>query len=166
MLVIANFGSSGVIASFEHVLEQFIGLSYFLPLLIDMGGNTGSQSATLLITALATKDISLADFMKVLWKEVRVGIFLAILLAICTFGMATLMTDSSIGLIVCFTMICIITLSNILGTCLPFLATKLGLDPTILCGPLVTTLIDVSGISIYFGIATMFINAGHITPDN
>lgn len=162
VLVVANLGSSGVIASFEHVLEQYIGLSYFIPLLIGMGGNTGAQSATLLITAIATKDIALPDYFRVLWKEFRVGILLAILISICTFGVASLVADSSIGLVVGTTMVSIMTFSNILGMSLPFIATKIGIDPALLCSPLVTTLIDISGIAIYFSFATMFINAGII----
>jgi magnesium transporter len=153
-LVVVNLVSSSIIASFEDVLTGTIVLAFFIPLLIDSGGNAGAQAATLMIRALATGDINVKQWGAVFFKEIGVGALLGITLGAMGFALGAFRGNTQIGWVVGLTMISIIIWSNLLGMFLPFLFTRIKLDPAVASSPLITTLADVGGLAIYFLIAS------------
>jgi magnesium transporter len=127
-----------------------------IPLLIAMGGNTGSQISAMLIGAWASKDISLSEWKRVLRKEFLFGTLLAIILSVLgwVFGYLRGGFDIPIAFLVGISVALIAFLSNILGTLIPGIGIYFHLDPALLCGPLITTIMDILGLVIYFGLAS------------
>lgn len=155
ILIGVNILSLSIIAFYEDTLNSMIALAFFLPLLIGSGGNTGSQVATLMIRALATKDIETSQWAKILLKEYALGICLGLAMGLASFTLGYLKGGMKVGLIVSLSMFVIVLTSNLIGTLLPFILTKLKIDPALASSPLVTTLADATGLLIYFSIATM-----------
>ncbi len=152
--------SSGVIAAYESVLASIVALAFFIPLLADTGGNTGSQSSALVIRALVTDDIELGDWWRVAGKEVAVGIITGLTLAAGAFALGMLRGDVALGVTVAASMFLIVIAANLIGTVLPFLLVRLGQDPTVASSPVVTSLTDAVGLLIYFSIAALLL-LGH-----
>lgn len=152
-LVFVNLISSGVIASFERTLIGTIALVFFIPLLVDSGGNVGSQAATLMIRALATGDVKLNDWLSSLIKELLVGLFLAVAMGIVSWALGLFRSGLEIGLVVGLSMGVIIIFANLIGFSLPFILAKCGVDPAVASSPLITSLADAGGLAIYFSIA-------------
>ncbi|HBG17286.1 MAG TPA: magnesium transporter, partial [Firmicutes bacterium] len=123
-------------------------------LLIDTGGNTGSQSATLVVRALVTGDIKLSDWGKILLKEIMVGAFLGVVLGVAGMTLGFFRGGYQIGVVVGLTMGAIVIFSNIVGMILPFILTKMKLDPAVASSPLITSVCDIAGLAIYFSIAS------------
>lgn len=158
VLVFVNLVSSGVIAAYEETLQAAIALAFFLPLLIDSGGNTGAQAATLIVRALATKEVDLRHWMRILGKELAVGLSLGLTMAVASFTLAVFRGGFEIGLIVGLSMLCIVVFTNLVGILLPFLLTRLRFDPAVASSPLITTVADATGLLLYFTIATWIIS--------
>lgn len=154
ILVLVNLISSGVIGAFEHVLSTYVVLAGFIPLLIGTGGNAGSQSSTMMIRAISTGDVRLGQWGRVFLKELGLGLILGIILGLLGMAIGVLRGGWEIGLVVFFSLSAILLVTNILGMLLPFLLTKLNLDPAIASGPLVTTIADAAGLLIYFALAS------------
>jgi len=154
ILVFVSLMSSGVIAAFEDVLESAIALAFFIPLLIGSAGNAGAQAATLMVRALATDDLKLNQWLQTIVKEMSVGILLGLMMGLACWGLGYFIGGTHIGIIVGITMVAIILVANIIGTLLPFLLTAVNLDPAIASSPLIATIMDASGLLIYFAIAT------------
>ena len=136
-----------------------IALTFFLPILIGAGGNAGTQSATVVIRGLATEDIKPFDFVKVIWRESLLGVFIGLILAFFGF-LRALFQQGDWWLSVCvgISMGFTILLSTTIGAMLPLIFRKLKVDPALMSGPLITTIVDVSGIIIYFEIAQFLFN--------
>jgi magnesium transporter len=154
VLLVVSVLSSGVIAAFEETLAQVVALAFFIPLLIDTGGNAGSQSAMLMVRALVTEDIALRDWFQTMLKELAVGALLGATLALGAFALGAWRADPRIGLVVGGSMMAIVLVANIVGMFLPFLLARLRLDPAVASSPLITTIADVTGLLIYFAMAT------------
>jgi magnesium transporter len=155
LLVIANFFSSGVIAYFENVLEAVVILAFFIPVLIGSGGNTATQSATLIIRAVSAGDINISKWFKVLQKELVTGTMLGMSLGFVIFIYIMFWQENiRVGAVVGFSLIAIVLWANILGSVMPLILTRLKLDPAIVSSPLLTTIVDATGLAIYFLIAT------------
>ena len=152
-LIFLNLISSGIMAAYEEVLSTAITLALFIPLLIDTGGNTGSQSATLIIRALVTGDVKMSDWAKVLLKELAVGFCLGLTLGVAGFLLGIFRGGIDVGIVVGLTMIAIVIVSNLIGMILPFGLNLLRLDPAVASSPLITTIADAFGLVIYFKIA-------------
>ncbi len=152
-LIFLNLISSGIMAAYEGVLSTAITLAFFIPLLIDTGGNTGSQSATLIIRALVTGDVKMSDWTKVLLKELAVGFCLGLTLGVAGFVLGIFRGGMDVGLVVGLTMVAIVIVSNFVGMILPFGLNLLRLDPAVASSPLITTIADAFGLVIYFTIA-------------
>ncbi len=154
-LVFMNVFSGAAIASFENVIESAVTLVFFLPLLIGSGGNAGAQSATLMIRSLATGDVETSDWLKLLGRELVVSLLLGITMAI---GVALIATFRSpeIILVVSGTMILTVMTGSLIGLLLPFIFTKLKLDPATASAPLITSIADICGVVIYFNIASWY----------
>jgi magnesium transporter len=157
VLVLVNLASSGIIASFEGTLQATLTLAFFIPLLIDSGGNVGSQAATLMIRALATGDIDLEQWGKTLLRELGVGLLLGIVMGGAGWLLGIWRGGYEIGLIVGLSMLCLIVVANLVGFALPYLLTLFRLDPAVASSPLITTVSDALGLFIYFSIAKAFL---------
>ncbi len=152
-LIIVNLISTGIMAAYEDVLASVITLTFFIPLLIDTGGNTGSQSATLIIRALVTKDVELSDWRDVFLKELAVGVSLGLVLGIAGSCLGLFRGDLRVAIVVGLTMSAIVIVANLIGMILPFILTHLRMDPAVISAPLITSIVDAVGLLIYFSIA-------------
>ena len=152
-LVFVNIFSGAVIAGFENVLASAISLVFFLPLLIDSGGNAGSQSATLMIRALAMGDVQTRDWIKLLGKEFTVSLLLGLTMA-AGVSLVAAVRAPEIILILVITMTLVVIAGSIIGMILPFLFTRLKIDPATASAPLITSIADILGVLIYFTVAS------------
>ena len=155
-LVFVNIFSGAAISSFESIIQSVVSLVFFLPLLIDSGGNAGSQSATLMIRALATGDVKLSDWYKLIGKEFIVSFLLGVTMAAGVAAIASFRAPEIIY-IVALSMVLIVMTGSLIGLLLPFLFTKLRLDPATASAPLITSIADICGVLIYFSIAMWFL---------
>lgn len=153
VLVFMNVFSGAGIAHFEDVIAANIALVFFLPLLVDSGGNAGSQSATLMIRAMATGDIKMTDWLKMFTKEILVAITLGATMAFAVASVGIFRGGPDIALVVALTMILIVIVGSLIGMSLPFVFQKLKLDPATASAPLITSIADIVGVLIYFSIA-------------
>ncbi len=156
-LVGANLISGSIIHRFEDLIAANIVLAFFLPLLVDSGGNCGSQSSTLVVRALATGDITPRDAGRLLARELMVGLLLGVLTAAAVFVLGWWRGGLPIAEIVALAMATIVVVSSVIGLMLPFLLSWLGFDPAMASAPLITTLADITGITIYFLIASRWL---------
>ena len=156
ILVPASLISTRIIAHFSYAISAITALTFFIPLLIDTGGNTSSQIATITIRALATGELRRKEWWRALAKEFLVGSLLAISLGILIIIMtATWQTISlQFSLMLGLSMLFIVIWANILGLLLPLILTAIKLDPAMASSPLLTTIMDISGLTIYFLVAT------------
>ncbi|MBS7009895.1 magnesium transporter [Anaerostipes sp.] len=144
-----------IITKYEDAFQTLPLLVSFIPMLMDTGGNCGSQSSTLIIRGIAVDEIRFHDFFKVVFKEFRVAILVGFVLAVVNGLRIVIMYHSlRMALLIGLSLMATIILAKIVGCCLPLLAKKIGLDPAIMAAPLITTLVDTCSILIYFNIAT------------
>ena len=154
LLLIADFFSSSIIAHFQNALQTVIALAFFIPVLIDSGGNIAAQSSTLVIRALATGDLSVKRWFSTIQKELYVGLMLGISLGVILYVRGFFWRGGPlVGLIVAITMVLITLWANILGSLLPIILTRFKLDPAVISSPLLTTVVDSTGLLIYFNLA-------------
>ncbi len=153
VLALAATLTVNVLAAFEATLAQVITLALFIPLLIGTGGNTGAQASTTIVRALAVGEVRPADLLRVVLREARVGFLVGAMLG----GLATLpltvLFDPQIAAIVGLTLLAICTFATSIGAFLPLAASRLGVDPALVSAPLVTTLVDATGLVVYFLVA-------------
>ncbi|MEO0097228.1 MAG: magnesium transporter [candidate division WOR-3 bacterium] len=154
LLAVAGFLSSSIIASFENLLSKIIALSFFIPVLIDTGGNTSSQSATLIVRAIALGELDFKKWWEIVRKELLVGLLLGCGLFFLLFGYSFLLRkDIRISFVVGLAVLIICVWANLIGTILPIILTKLKQDPAVISSPVLTTILDFTGLAIYFAIA-------------
>jgi magnesium transporter len=159
VLVFMNIFSGAGIAAFEATIAASVALVFFLPLLIDSGGNAGSQSATLMVRALATGDVRMSDWFRLLGKELGVALLLGVTMAAGVTAISFFRAPE-IMVVVAMTMTIIVVWGSLIGMSLPFILTKLGRDPATASAPLITSLADISGVLIYFSIASWYLGSG------
>jgi magnesium transporter len=151
--------SASLLRFFQPLLEQMVVIYAFLPVIMAMGGNVGTQSSTILIRGLATGKSDLSDIPRTLFKEIRVGLIMGLFYGACAGLVATFILSSqnyTLGLIVLISMITAMITAAALGVLAPALLKKLDIDPAIAAGPFVTTLNDITGILIYIIISQLF----------
>jgi len=153
LLVFANIFSGAGIAHFEETIASHLALLFFLPLLIASAGNAGSQSSTLMVRAMATGDVRSQDWARMLGREVLVASLLGLTMAAAIAGIGVWRGGKDIALVVSITMVIVVLVGSLIGMLLPFVLSKLRLDPATASGPLVTSIADVTGVLVYFGIA-------------
>ena len=167
ILFIAQILTAFVLGFFEDHLDKAIALTIFIPLIISSGGNSGSQAATLVIRAMAVGEISLKDWWLIMRREVIAGLVLGGILGIIGFFQVSVIANFSdslqqhwllIGLTIFFSIIGIVIWGTLSGSMLPFILKRLGADPATSSGPLVTTIVDVTGLIIYFTIAMIILS--------
>jgi magnesium transporter len=154
-LVFMNIFSGAALSSFENVIQVAVPLIFFLPLLIGSGGNAGAQSATLMIRSLAIGDVEMKDWFRLIGKEFLVSFLLGVTMAVGVSLIASVRAPEYI-FIVASTMVIAVMTGSLIGMLLPFLFTKLKLDPAAASAPLITSIADISGVIIYFTIASWY----------
>lgn len=159
VLMISATFTGNIIKRFEDVLQSVVVLTAFIPMLMDTGGNAGSQSSTLIIRGLALGEIGMKDVFKVIWKELRVSIVVGITLAVVNFLRIYYIerVDLMISFTVCMTLFMTVVLAKVVGGLLPIAAKSVKLDPAIMASPLITTIVDAFALIIYFRMAAWFI---------
>lgn len=154
LLFVAGTLTSAVVQLFERELAEMIVLSAFIPLLIGTGGNTGAQTVSTVIRGLALGEIRLRDAWLVVLRELRNGLVLGVLLGIIAFGWVYLWGNSmQISVVIALSIVAICTWANTIGSLVPLIAQKLKIDPATVSAPLITTLVDATGLAIYLLIA-------------
>ena len=156
ILMLSAAVTGAIITKYEQAFAAVPLLVSFIPMIMGTGGNCGSQSSTLIIRGLATDEIELKDVFKALWKELRVSLMVGIVLAFVN-GIRIMLqynNDIQLAIVIGLTLIATVILAKALGCLLPLLAKKLKLDPAIMASPLITTLVDIFSILVYFQIAT------------
>ena len=162
LLFVAETLTGTVLRYFEDELARVVALSFFVPLLIGTGGNAGSQTVSTVIRALALGEIRKRDVLRVAGKEVLTGLCLGVLLGSIAFGRSLLWgVGSDLAICVAVTVCVVCTWANAVGALIPITAEALGIDPTVVSAPLITTLVDASGLFIYFSVAHLTISALH-----
>lgn len=166
-LAIIGLISGMIIHNFEKVLTQLIILALYMPMLADTGGNTGSQAATVVIRALALKEISPKDFFKVLFKELRIAILLSLVLGIITLTKVIFLSHDTeipsgftlpqIGIVIAVALSLQVIVSTLIGSVLPLIAVLLKIDPAVVASPALTTIVDITGLLIYFTTAKLLL---------
>jgi len=158
---IGGIFAASIIGTFEHLLESMIALAAFIPVIIGMGGNIGTQSSTIIVRGIATGRIEIGSELKVMWKEVRVGIILGVLYGLLLGAFAKFRfidADPMLGVVVGLSIGCSMLLAVAVGTFVPMFLRKVDIDPAIASGPFVTTSIDILGVLFYFVIAEYFLS--------
>lgn len=168
LLMISATFTGAIISGFEEKLTVFPALIAFIPMLMDTGGNSGSQSSVTIIRGISLGDIEFSDIFRVLWKETRVAFLCSIVLAGVNFIKLILMDylllhtfDAGKQIpeiaVVCLTLFCTVIVAKIIGCSLPILAKKVGFDPAVMASPFITTIVDAISLFIYFNIAIVFL---------
>lgn len=164
VLMIASTFTGQIIEGFENQLATIAGLTACIPMLMGTGGNSGNQVSTLIIRGLALGEVKVKDFFKVLWKEIRVSLMVGIVLAAANYGRMLLLrlitgndTTNSVILVVSLSVAAVVVVSKTIGCTLPIVAKLLKLDPALMAGPLITTLVDTISLVIYFALTKALI---------
>lgn len=160
MLVFINMFGGAIIASYQETIEAAVVLVTFLPLVVDTGGNAGTQAATLMVRALATGDVRARDWLRLWGKEAIVAIALGITVAIAVWLLGLYRGGIEIAWVAALAMVAVVFVGSMLGMLLPFGLARLNLDPATASAPLITSIADIAGILIYFFIASSIL--GHM----
>ncbi|WLD76592.1 magnesium transporter [Mogibacterium neglectum] len=157
VLMVSYVFTGGMIASFEKSLSAVIALVAYMPMLMGTGGNSGTQSSTVIITGMATGDLELSDVLRVLWKEFRIGIIVGICVSILNYIRIVAFdhNGSMVALTVCLSMVLIVIIAKCIGALLPMIAKKIGIDPALIAGPMMASLTDMVALGTYFTMARL-----------
>lgn len=161
VLVVLESASSLVMKNYSDVIQKWIALSFFVPILIATGGNAGMQSAMMVIRGLTTGEIVVKDFFKIVLRESLLGLSIGVILAVAGLIRVILQEGDAwrLSISVGVAMGVTVMFSAVIGAALPIIFRKLRLDPALMSGPLITTIVDVAGIFIYFQIALMILES-------
>ena len=167
VLFLGEMLTATAMASYEHALDQALILSLFIPLIISSGGNTGSQASSLIIQALTVGEVTLADWWKVMRREIVSGLMLGTVLGIIGFSRVMIWSQIFpevygihyflVAMVVGVSLIGVVMFGTISGSMLPIVLKRLGADPAVSSAPFVATLVDVTGVIIYFNCAYYFL---------
>jgi len=160
VLMISATFTGAIIRKYEDVLQSVVILASFIPMLMDTGGNAGSQSSTMVIRSIALGEIQFNDLYKVLWKEFRVSLLVGFILAFVNFFRILLFDNAgiTITIIVCSSLFATVILAKIIGCLLPIFAKKVKLDPAIMASPLITTIVDALSLILFFTLSNSFLD--------
>jgi magnesium transporter len=161
VLFIGEMFTGTAMRHFEDTLARALVLTTFIPLIISSGGNSGSQSASLITRALAVGDVELSDAFRIMRRELLQGVFLGVFLGVIGFARALLWgTSSAVAAVVALTLVLVVICGTVVGGSLPLVFTRFGFDPAVASSPFVASLVDVAGIVIYFSIAIQLLQLG------
>ena len=163
LLMISATFTGQIIASFERALAAATILTAYIPMLMDSGGNCGSQASVTVIRGLSLGEINFSDFFRVLWKELRVAAVCGVTLAAANFAKLMLfdrmlfhnpMVTVHVAAVICGTLVCTVVCAKLVGCSLPMLAKRIGFDPAVMASPFITTIVDAISLLIYFRFAS------------
>ncbi|MBE6757803.1 MAG: magnesium transporter [Ruminococcaceae bacterium] len=162
MLMISATFTGAIITSFETALQSIPVLTAFIPMLMDTGGNAGSQASVTIIRSLALGDISPRDIPRILWKEMRVSVLCGVVLAVANFVkiilVDNLLMQNNVSImaagVISATLVATVFTAKLVGCSLPILAKRIGFDPAVMASPFITTVVDAISLTIYFLIAS------------
>ena len=159
ILMISATFTGMIITSFEDALAAQVALTAFIPMLMDTGGNSGSQTSVTIIRGLSLGEIEFRDLPRIIWKECRVAVLCGVTLAAANFVKLMLFdrVGVSIAMVVCLTLIATVIVAKIIGCTLPMLAKKVGFDPAVMASPFITTAVDAISLLVYFQIAKLLL---------
>ena len=166
LMVSATF-TGLIITGFETALSAQVALTAFIPMLMDAGGNSGSQSSVTVIRALSLDEVEFSDLAWIVWKEIRTAVLCGITLAAACFVKILLIDRLALGndkitvmvaLVVCITMALTVLVAKVIGCSLPMFAKKLGFDPAVMASPFITTIVDAISLLVYFGVAHLLLH--------
>lgn len=159
LMISATF-TGAIITGFEDALSSYVVLTAYIPMLMDTGGNAGSQASVSIIRGLSLKEIEFEDLFKIIWKEIRVAVLCGLTLAIANFAKLLLLDRVSIlvAAVICLTLLFVVLIAKLVGCCLPMLASKIGFDPAVMASPFITTIVDALSLLVYFNIATRMLH--------
>ena len=160
LLMCSYFITGGILRSFEDAMSAVIELVIYMPMLMGTGGNSGSQSSTLVIRGMATGEIELRDFIKVMWKEIRVGVIVGVCLSILNYFRIVYLDHNPpmVAITVCVSMILIVIIAKLIGSMLPMVAKRIGIDPALMAGPMMASITDMISLCTYFIMAGLFLH--------
>lgn len=160
LLMISATFTGLIITSFESALAAQVALTAFIPMLMDTGGNSGSQASVTIIRGLSLNEIEFRDIFRVIWKEIRVAVLCGLTLAAANFVKLILLDRAGImiSLTVCLTLVITVIVAKVIGCSLPMLAKKIGFDPAVMASPFITTMVDALSLLVYFGTATALLH--------
>ena len=160
LLMCSYFVTGGILAKFEDAMSAVIALVIYMPMLMGTGGNSGSQSSTLVIRGMATGELELGDFIKVMWKEIRVGVIVGICLSILNYFRIVYLDHNPpmVAITVCVSMILIVIIAKLIGSMLPMVAKRIGIDPALMAGPMMASITDMISLCTYFIMAGLFLH--------
>jgi len=166
LLMVSATITSQILTTFENKLASVMVLTAFIPMLMDTGGNTGSQASVSIIRALSLGEIGIRDIFKVLWKEIRVALFCGISLSVICFAKLMLFDRVIMGndgvtvivaIVISLTILVEIILAKIVGCTLPIVAKKIGFDPAVMASPFITTIVDAISLLVYIAFASLLL---------
>ncbi len=159
LLMISATFTGSIIAHFENALATYVVLTAFIPMLMDTGGNAGSQASVSVIRSLSLDEVEFKDTFKVIWKEIRVALLCGLVLALANFVKLILIDKVTvlIALVVCITLVVTVFFAKLIGCSLPMIAKRLGFDPAVMASPFITTLVDACSLLIYFKMAGLLL---------
>lgn len=160
LLMCSYFITGGIIASFQEALSAVIVLVTYMPMLMGTGGNCGTQASTLIIRGMATGELELTDVIRVAWKEIRIGLIIGVCLSIINYARIVFLDKEAplVGVTVCASMILVVIAAKLIGALLPMIAKKIGLDPALMCGPMMASITDMVSLLTYFALAGFFLH--------
>ena len=161
LMVSATF-TGKIIQAYESALAAQVVLTAFIPMLMDTGGNAGSQTSVTIIRGLSLGEIRMSDLFKIIWKETRVAILCGLTLSLANFAKMMLLdrVGLSVSLVVCLTLVVTVTIAKITGCVLPIAAKRIGFDPAVMASPFITTIVDALSLIVYFNFASMLLHLG------
>jgi len=160
-LFFAEAYTGTVLRHYQGEVEAVVALSFFIPLLIGTGGNVGSQVVTTIVRAMAVGDVRLSDVFRIVRKELVTGLMLGAVMAVATFIRAmTLRVGVDVGLTVAIAVMAIVVWAAVVGAVLPLVLQRLHVDPAVVSAPFISTLVDGTGLMIYFTVARLVLHLG------
>lgn len=160
LMLVVNLFTALLLSKFHDVLDAETALTFFITLIIGTAGNSGTQSATLIIRSITIEEVEFSDILTIFGKEIFVGIMMGIVLSIMAFLIASIVDSSNIKVayVVAISVMSLVVWGCVLGGTLPLIISKLGIDPAVISSPLITTLVDISGSMVYMLIAIWVLN--------
>lgn len=159
LLMILESVTSFVMQSFQDTIRSAVALSFFVPMMIDTGGNVGTQSSTIIIRSLATRDVKIKDFFNIVLRESLSAALLGFLLSLIAFARVMLTTPNLVlAMSISLSLAIVIFLADVIGATLPIFAKVMKIDPAVMAGPIITTIVDIGGMLVYFIVATKIFN--------
>ncbi|MBQ9644234.1 MAG: magnesium transporter [Lachnospiraceae bacterium] len=159
LMISATF-TGAIITRFEDALSTYVILTAYIPMLMDTGGNAGSQASVSVIRGISLGEVEFSELPKAFWKEIRVALLCGITLSACNF-VKLLVVDRiplAVAAVVCITLVFVVLIAKVIGCCLPLFADRVGFDPAVMASPFITTIVDAISLTVYFMIAVQLLH--------